>query len=396
MIMEKYKKVACRYCDTKLPEAFLELGRMALANSFIKKEQISEQEFECPLSLTRCDECGLIQLTHVVPADLMFSHYLYVSSTTATFRKHFAEYAKSVKEKSVKKENLVALDIGSNDGLLVSCFINEGMKGIGIEPANNLAVEANKNGIPTINRYFDEEAVELIITQYGKADIITANNVFAHIDDSQSVCKNVNKLLNNDGMFVIEFPYLVTMTEEMLFDMIYHEHLSYIALTPLKIFLAKFQLQIFDVDYVSSHGGSLRIYIQKNSSRHSISKKVTELLESEKIKGYNSQEIYLQFAKKVYKVKEKLISFINNAKQEGRSVCGYGAPAKGNTLINFCKLTSKQIDYIVDDNPLKQNMFTPGAKIPVVPSSHLSENPTDYVIIFAWNFAKEIIYKWNI
>ncbi|MBL7892789.1 MAG: class I SAM-dependent methyltransferase [Bacteroidia bacterium] len=391
--MEQYKKIACRYCDAKLPNAILELGSMALANSFLTKDQENEKEFECPLSITRCTNCGLVQLTHVVPADLMFSNYLYVSSTTATFRKHFADYARSMKEKSIKKENLLAVDIGSNDGLLVSCFINEGMKAVGVEPAKNLSDDANKRGIETINHYFDENTVQQIIKKHGKADIITANNVFAHIDNSQSVCKNAFDLMSDDGIFVIEFPYLVTMVDEMLFDMIYHEHLSFIALTPLKFLLARFKLEIFDVDIVSSHGGSLRVQIQKMGSKHPISKRVVDMLKSEQSRGFNDQPIYLDFAEKVYHVKNKLVGFVDQAKKEGKTISGYGAPAKGNTLINFCKFTPLKIDYIVDDNPLKQNMLSPGAKIPVVPSSYLNDHPTDYVIIFAWNFAKEIIEK---
>ncbi|MBC7864448.1 MAG: methyltransferase domain-containing protein [Bacteroidia bacterium] len=391
--MEEFRKKGCRYCDSSLGKPFLELGSMALANSFVPKTEASAAEFECPLSLSRCENCGLIQLADVVPAEMMFTNYLYVSSTTATFRKHFAEYAKSVKDKSFRKENLVAVDIGSNDGLLVSCFVNEGMKGVGVEPAVNLSSDANKNGVPTINRYFDHETVLEIISKYGKADIITANNVFAHIDDSQAVCRNANDLLSDTGMFVIEFPYLVTMVEEMLFDMIYHEHLSYIALISLKFLMNRFKMEIFDVDYVSSHGGSLRVFIQKEGGPYKVSDTVEKMMKNELEKGYDKQEIYTAFAHKVNMTKDKLVAFVKEAKAAGKTISGYGAPAKGNTLINFCNFDDDQISYIVDDNPLKQNMLAPGSKIPVMPGSYLNEHPTDYVIIFAWNFAKEIIAK---
>lgn len=391
--MDKYKRNNCRYCDAELPIPFLELGPMALANSFLTKEELSHDEFVCPLDLTRCENCGLIQLTHVVPADLMFSNYLYVSSTTATFREHFAAYAANMSKRCHQKVNAVAVDIGSNDGLLVSEYIKCGMNAVGVEPATNLAVPANDRGVPTINRYFGEDTVEEIISRFGKADVISANNVFAHIDDSHSVCNNVYNLLSDSGMFVIEFPYLVTMVEQMLFDMIYHEHLSYIAVTPLSKLMATHGLEIFDIEYVQSHGGSLRVFIQKKDGPYAIEKTVSEMMENEETHGYNTSSIYNDFAQRVYNVKKVLNDFVNDKLAEGNMICGYGAPAKANTIINFCKLTDKQISYIVDDNPLKQNMYSPGAHIPVVASIALSEHQPDYLIIFAWNFATEIIKK---
>lgn len=390
---EQYKKKNCRYCDNHLPETFLDLGVMPLANSFIEESKKEEEEFVCPLSITRCDTCGLVQLTHVVPADLMFSHYLYVSSTTKTFKTHFAEYAKQAKSKLQKKDRGLAVDIGSNDGLLLSCFQNEGMTAVGVEPALNLSSEANKNGFKTLNKYFNEECVNLITKEYGKADIITANNVFAHIDDVQDVCRNVNKLLDDNGIFIIEFPYMAVMLEDMVFDMIYHEHLSYINITPLKYLLKKFDLEIFSIDRVASHGGSLRVFIKKVKGSYPIDKIMDDLLKMELEKGYNEMPAYTKFAEKVQAVKNTLIQFVNENKSSGKSIAGYGAPAKGNTLINYCLFNDKQIDFIVDDNPLKQSMLSPGAKIPIVPGAYLHEHPTDFLIIFAWNFAKEIIEK---
>ncbi|MFH2142215.1 MAG: class I SAM-dependent methyltransferase [Bacteroidota bacterium] len=394
--MDKYIKKYCRYCDTELPDLFLNLGSMALANSFIPNDGKEYNEFECPLSICRCNKCNLVQLSHVVPAELMFAHYLYVSSTTATFKKHFFDYAVSVLKKSLKKTNLLAVDIGSNDGLLLNYFMQNGAKAIGVDPATNLTNEANNNGIPTINRYFDEESVNIIINTHGKADIITANNVFAHIDDSQSVCKNVFKLLNDNGMFVIEFPYLLTMLDKMLFDMIYHEHQAYIALTSLRFLLNKYKLDVFDVEFVSSHGGSLRVFAQKHDGIYPISQAVKDMLRNESEKGLGEQKLYNDFAEKVYCVKKTLNEFVYNLKKEGKRICGYGAPAKGNTIINFCGFTRDQIDYIVDDNILKQNTLSPGANIPVVSSSYMAENKPDYIIIFAWNFAEEILKKLEI
>jgi len=390
---DQYMQETCRYCDARLPEAFLDLGLSPLANSLVQKEDKGVEEFKCPLKLVRCDTCSLVQLSHVVPAEMMFANYLYVSSTTKTFQIHFANYAKSVRKKLLKTVDPLAIDIGSNDGLLLACYQKEGMRAVGIDPASNLAKTANENGRPTINDYFGEASVKKIINEYGKADAISGNNVFAHINTTQDVLKNVKALLDAKGLFVIEFPYMGVMLKDLVFDMIYHEHMSYINLKPLTYVLGRFDMEIFDVEEVSSHGGSLRVFIQNEGAGRDIAPIVGELLIKEEEAGYNTQEGYTAFAKKVYGVKEKLNQFVSEAKKEGKTISGYGAPAKATTLISFCELTDNDIDYIVDDNPLKQNMLVPGAGIPIVSSDYLNKNPTDIVIIWAWNFAEEIIKK---
>ena len=389
-----YRKTSCRYCTSPLPEPFLDLGQTPLANSFLKKEELSQKEFVCPLRLAWCSRCWLVQLCDAVPAEKMFRNYLYVSSTTETFKKHFAEYAQKAKAKLLNASApLLAVDIGSNDGLLLSCYQKEGMTAVGVEPAVNLSQEANRKGIATLNDYFGARAVEKILKDYGPADMVSGNNVFAHIDDIHDVCRNVAKLLKPQGIFVIEFPYLAVMLEKMVFDMIYHEHLSYIAVTPLRYLFHQFHLEIFAIETVSSHGGSLRVFIQKKGAGRPVSSKVDAMLHEESNKGYGSPEVYRQFAERVYGVKRGLVAFVDQIKSQKKSISGYGAPAKGNTLINFCGFNAHQIDYIVDDNPLKQGLFSPGAKIPVVPAAYRSQHPTDYVILFAWNFAEEIIRK---
>jgi len=388
-----YLKKQCRYSGKSLPKAFLDLGFSPLANSFVPKGKEDQKEFQCPLRLTRCPESGLVQLTHVVPPDLLFSHYLYVSSTTKTFRDHFADYARAVKSYLCADGKALAVDIGSNDGLLVACYENEGMRGVGVDPAKNLAEEANRQGRVTLNRYFDDQAVDAIIKDYGHAHVVSGNNVFAHIDDIQGVCRNVTRLLDPKGFFVIEFPYLVTMLKELLFDMVYHEHLSYIAVHPLQYLLKQHELEIFDIQYVASHGGSLRVFSQKQGGPRSIAPVVQEYLNREREEGYLEEDVYLKFAEQVAGVKKELMSFVEKIKREGKTIAGYGAPAKATTIISYCGFTPEQIDFVVDDNSLKQDHYVPGAKIPVVPSSHLHANPTDYVIIFAWNFAREIMQK---
>lgn len=389
----EYKKKECRYCDKPLPEAFLDLGVLPLANSFVRKEDAAKEEFRCPLRLTLCSSCFLVQLSHVVPPDMMFSNYLYVSSTTKTFRDHFAEYAASVRKKCAKKEKGVAVDIGSNDGLLLACYQKEGFRAVGVDPATNLAEAANKNGTPTINRYFDETSVNMILKEYGPADAVSANNVFAHIDDIHSVCRNVSKLLAPAGIFSIEFPYLVTMLDELLFDMVYHEHLSYIGVNALTYVLKRHSLEIFDIQQVSSHGGSLRVFIQKQGGPQKEAAIVGELREKEKQRGCLNESAYRDFAARVMDAKEQFMELVRETRAAGKTMGGYGAPAKASTIINYYGLTKDDILFAVDDNPMKQNLLIPGSQIPIVPSSCLMDNPPDYVVIFAWNFAAEILQK---
>jgi SAM-dependent methyltransferase len=393
MTNDPHRRKTCRYCDTVLGEPFLDLGSQPLANNLPRKEDAAKTEFHCPLAVVKCPKCHLVQLTHSVPAHLMFDEYLYVSSTTQTFRTHFAEYAGDVRGRLPQKDRPLAVDIGSNDGLLVSCYEKAGMRGIGVEPAKNLAADANKRGVITLNRYFDEETVREITAKYGKADAISANNVFAHIDDIQSVVRNVRELLSDDGFFVIEFAYLVTMLEKMFFDMIYHEHVCYIGITALGFLMERFGMEIFDITERGTHGGSLRVFMQKKGGPYRRAVSVDRFLREEKEKGCLDAKTYQDFASRVMSFKEKLNGMVAVLKKQEKTISGYGAPAKASTIINFCELTPREIDYIVDDNPLKQGRLIPGRKIPIVTSAYLDEHPTDYVLIFAWNFAEEIILK---
>ncbi|MFH1800792.1 MAG: class I SAM-dependent methyltransferase [Candidatus Omnitrophota bacterium] len=393
MTNDPHRRKTCRYCDTPLGEPFLDLGSQPLANNLPRKEDAAKTEFHCPLAVVKCPKCHLVQLTHSVPAHLMFDEYLYVSSTTQTFRTHFAEYAGDVRDRLLKKDRPFVVDIGSNDGLLVSCYDKAGMRGVGVEPAKNLAADANKRGVITLNRYFDEETVREIVAQYGKADAISANNVFAHIDDIQSVIRNVRELLSDNGFFVIEFAYLVTMIEKMFFDMIYHEHVCYIGITALGFLMERFDMEIFDITEKGTHGGSLRVFMQKKGGPYRRAAIVDRFLREEKEKGCLDAKTYQDFACRVRGFKEKLNGMVAALKEQRKTISGYGAPAKASTIINFCELTPREIDYIVDDNPLKQDRLIPGRKIPIVTSAYLGEHPTDYVLIFAWNFANEIILK---
>ncbi len=387
------RATACRYCTRPLGAPFLELGDMPLANAFVSPKGTAGAEFTCPLSVVHCPACHLVQLTHVVPAARMFSHYLYVSSTSDAFRQHFRDYATAVRSWFPQGGIDLAVDIGSNDGALVQSFLDQRVHAIGVEPATNLHHDAVRRGVPTINRYFDDGCVDEILLTRGRAGVVTANNVFAHVDDASALCGNVHALLRDDGLFVIECPYLVTMCEQLLFDMIYHEHLSYLSATALDFMLARHGFEIIAIHDVRSHGGSLRIVAQKRGGSRAGGPAWRGYIERERLGGFHETRAYEAFAGKVRQVQTQLRDAVSRERALGRVVAGYGAPAKANTLINYCQWTADDIAYLVDDNPLKQGTVAPGSRIPVVDAGALATNPPDTIIVFAWNFADEIIAR---
>ncbi|HLD12129.1 MAG TPA: class I SAM-dependent methyltransferase [Candidatus Nanoarchaeia archaeon] len=383
----------CRICNNPEPEVFLSLGETPLANNFVPEEKIHEVDPTYPLAVFFCNTCKSVQLTYTVPPELMFKNYVYVTSTTKTFREHFTHLAKTLTERFQLGKNSLAVDIGSNDGLLVKGFTNNGVTALGVEPADNLAAQANKEGIETINDFFSKKTVHHITSKKGKASLVTANNVFAHIDNLHDVIENVKGLLTNDGVFIFEVAYLVDMMKNMTFDAIYHEHIYNHAFTPLNYLMNMHQLQIFDVEHISTHGGSLRVYVKRPEGKWDITPNVKKFLKEEDDFGINTIATYRNFAKKVEKTKEVLTNYLTTLKQQGKKIVGYGAPAKTTTLLHYCNIGKDQIDYIVEDNPLKAGLYTPGNHIPAVPSERLKEDKPDYVLITAWNFAKEIIEK---
>lgn len=382
----------CRICKSSLIK-FLSLGSMPLANSFLSKEDLDKEEKSFPLETCFCNKCKLVQLSYVVDPEIMFRNYVYVSSTTKTFQQHFTKMAEDIAIEYKLNENSLAVDIGSNDGVLLKPFKELGIQAIGIEPAANIAKIAEQNGIETINDFFSNNAIKQIIEKKGHADIITATNVFAHISDINSVVENVNALLKKDGIFVIEVQYLMDTIEKMTFDNIYHEHLYYYTLTSLINFFKKHDMEVFDVKRVDSHGGSLRVFIKRSEDKHKIKGSVNKILDYEKKIGVENIDLYKKFADNVYSVKEKLVSYIKDIKKHGKTIVAYGAPAKGNTLLNFCDIGTEYIDYVVEDNQLKIGLYTPGTHIPVLGSKTLDDKTPDYILILAWNFAKEILEK---
>jgi len=384
--------MGCRTCDGELSK-ILSLGTTPLANAFLSKENLNEEEPRFPLEIYFCPMCKLVQLGHVVPPEIMFSHYVYVTSTTKTFQIHFTQYAEDVTNQFTLDSGSLVVDIGSNDGLLLKGFQKNGVQVIGVEPAENIAKIAEDDGVETINDFFNAGVVQKILDKKGKADVVTANNVFAHIDNIHDVTKNVKDLIKEDGVFIIEFQYFVDTIEKMTFDNIYHEHLSYFTLTSIINFFKKHDMAVFHAERNDSHGGSLRVFVKKSGSPHPITPAIQKLLDHEHKMGIEHFALYQQFADVVYATKEKFVKHLETIRESGKTIAAYGAPAKGNTLLNFCEIGKETISYIVDDNPLKEGLFAPGTRIPVVHSHMLDQEKPDYVVILAWNFAKEILEK---
>ncbi|MBI5044742.1 MAG: class I SAM-dependent methyltransferase [Candidatus Levybacteria bacterium] len=385
----------CRVCKEKNVEKVASFGPTPLANAFLKSSEVDLPECYYPLDLYFCNSCGFLQLGHVVNPSLLFKNYVYASSTSQVFIKHFQDFAsKIVGEFSLNKDSL-AVDIGSNDGILLKPFKNLGIKILGVDPAEEISKKANREGIPTLIEFFDSKIAKKIKKTYGSADIITATNAFAHIHDLDEIIKGLKILLKDQGVFIIEAPYIIDFLKNKYFDLVYHEHLSYWSVRSLITLFHRFDMKVFDVEKVGVHGGSLRVFVALNSSDYKIKKNVRSFLKQEKLARVDKKETYVIFGSTIQKSKLALIKLLAKIKSKNKIIAGYGAPAKGNTLLNFFGIGNETIDYIVDDSPLKQGLFSPGKKIPIVSPEYVRLHKPDYLFILAWNFADSIIERYG-
>lgn len=392
-IVKKFKTDKCRICNSKTLYPFLSLGSMPIPNGFLQQSQLKEKEIFYPLEACVCNKCWLVQLTHVIPAEIMFKNYLYIPSTSTTMLQHFKTLAEgTIKTYKLKSEDLV-IDIGSNDGTLLGYFKEQEIKVLGIDPATNLAQVARLKGINTIDDFFSSSLAKKTAAKYGKAKVITATNVVAHINNLHDMCQGIDALLDKDGVFICEFPYLRDLIDKNEFDTIYHEHLSYFSIMPLSILFGKYNFNIIDIQRTSIHGGSIRVYIGRKGSRHKQTETVKDFIKQESLKKLDKLSTYSDFARRVKVIKRDLVSYLKKLKKEGKRIVGYGASAKGNVLLNYCNISTDLLDYIVDSISYKQGLFTPGTHIPIHPESRLEKDTPDYVLLLAWNFADEIIRK---
>ncbi|MBI2653765.1 NAD-dependent epimerase/dehydratase family protein [Candidatus Woesearchaeota archaeon] len=387
------KNKSCRICKSMQLQKVISLGSMPPANAFLKKEELSKTENIFPLEVYFCNDCGFVQLVDVVNPELLFRNYVYVSSTSPVFVNHFMELAGKVVEKFKLQNGSLVVDIGSNDGILLKPFKEMGMKVLGIEPAEKIAETASKNGIETLPVFFSPEVAKDIAKKRGKADVITATSVFSHVDDLDGFVEGIKELLADDGVFLIEVYYLKDTLEKNLFDTIYHEHLSYFTLKTMINLMERLGMEVFDVDKTDTHGGSLRVFVQKKSGVHKKTKEMDKFLEEESKAHLDDISTYKKFAEKIERNKKLLLGVLKNLKSHGEKIVGYGAAAKANTLLNYFDIGTDIIDYIVDDSQWKQGLYTPGKHIPVVSSSELSKKSPDYILILAWNFADAITKK---
>jgi SAM-dependent methyltransferase len=379
----------CRLCGSLDMENVLSLTPSPPANAFVQDPDQIQTAF--PLDLRLCNNCAHLQLSVVVDPSSMFENYVYVSGTSPSFVRHFKDYAQSVISDFGLASGDLVVDIGSNDGTLLGFFKSSGMNVLGIDPARRIAHSASEAGIDTWSTFFDSNSADRIVDERGSARCVTANNVFAHIDDLSGVVSNIKKTLSNDGVFVFEVSYLVDVLEKTLFDTIYHEHLDYHSISPLVPFFEKHGMELIDARRITTHGGSIRCVVQLQGGPHARTSRVDEILSLETGHNLGSAETYRALGRKIDAVRDELKQLLETLQRDGNRIAGFGAPAKATTLMYHFGLGPDTIEFIVDDSPLKQGLFSPGLHVPVLPASELYQRSPNYVVILAWNFAYPII-----
>jgi SAM-dependent methyltransferase len=393
MVMEYDQHVCCSFCDSSAMSEIMDFGKVALAGGFLKTEQFVG-ELVYPLRLYFCNDCFAVQVIDKVDAKVMFEDYFYFSSSIRTLREHFQEYAAEVTSRFLTPENSTVIEFGCNDGVLLRPLADRKIRTvIGVDPATNIVKTINDPRITIINDFFTEPVAQKIIAKHGKADMVVANNVYAHIPDIQGITRAVRAVLNDEGVFIFEVHYLGKIINELQYDMIYHEHLYYHSLLSLTNHFARYDMMVFDIKPVPIHAGSMRFYVcKKGSQRAALVLPQVEALRNEELaNGYHLKETFLRFAMGVADRKEKLMDLLDHLKAEGKTIAGYGASGRANTMIQYCGIDHRYMDYMIDDAPAKAGFYTPGSHFEIHPSSILDQpNPPDYLLLFAWSFLDEI------
>ena len=384
-------KKFCRLCKSNKLSKFLDLGLHPPSDQFISLDELTKPTIYYPLEVNTCLKCGFKQLSYVVDPKILYQKdYPYESSLTKSGNKHFDEFAFSCIAKFGLTNKDLVIDIGSNVGNLLTHIKKRNIKVLGIDPATNICKIANKRKIKTINSFFNSSTCDDVLKRFNKAKIITGSNVFAHIDDLDLLFKNIKKILKTKGVMIIEVPYFLNLIKNLEYDTVYHEHLSYITLLPLQKFLKKIDMEIFDVEEKDIHGGSLRIFISKKNDFKKTSK-FKNLLIKEKKSKLNDLKVLSKFSKNVEKNRLELVKTITNLKKKNKSIIALSAPAKGMTLLNYCKLDKDYLDFVTEKSKLKINRFTPGTNLKVYSDKEIIKRKPDYALILAWNFKKEIM-----
>ncbi len=380
----------CRGCGASLPAPFLDLGEMPLANSYVNPATAERADQTFPLATAFCSKCYLVQLTYDVPPPELFSEYLYFSSYSETLLAHARSMAEELSRQFKLSDQDFVMEIASNDGYLLQYFKQFGTRVLGVEPARNIAAEAIRRGIPTVCDFFGEIAANNIIRENGLADVIVGNNVLAHVPDINAFLAGVRQCLKPGGAAIFEFPYLRSLIDKIEFDTIYHEHVFYYSLNAIINLTRRAKLELWDVSFQPVHGGSLRIFVQHQGTR-SVEPGVSEMLREEERSGLLEARGYSSFGNRVMALREELLAMLKALRRQGKRVAAYGAPAKGNTLLNYCGISAELIEFTVDRSPHKQGLLLPGSRIPIGAPERLLEEMPDYVLVLPWNLAEEIV-----
>ncbi|MBD0370380.1 MAG: methyltransferase domain-containing protein [Pyrinomonadaceae bacterium] len=392
MINQTEKKTTCRFCDTELKYTFVDLGVSPLSNSYLTAEQLSRMEPFYPLHAYVCHRCFLVQLEEFESPENIFNDYAYFSSYSESWLRHARDYTEQMIERFQLGARSQVIEIASNDGYLLQYFVKRGVPALGIEPAANVARVAEEKGVQTLTEFFGTSLAGRLAAEGKHADLLLGNNVLAHVPALNDFVAGLKILLKPGGVITMEFPHLLTLMQENQFDTIYHEHFSYFSFLTVEEVFARHKLVLFDVEELETHGGSLRIYARHaDDESKAVRERVEELRERESFAGTRRLETYLGFSNQVEEAKRALLSFLIEAKRGGKRVAGYGAPAKGNTLLNYCGIRTDFLDYTVDASPYKQGRFLPGTRIPIHHPDKLKETRPDYVLILPWNLREEIM-----
>lgn len=380
----------CRLCQAPLSRTFIDLGMSPLCESFLTADQVDQMEPYFPLHVLVCDRCFLVQLQEYVKPESIFTEYAYFSSYSTSWVEHARKYCVMIKDRLRLGPGSQVYEIASNDGYLLQHFLPLGVPATGIEPAANVAEVARSKGIPTIVEFFGLDMATRLANEGRQADLIVANNVLAQVPDLNGFTAGMAHLLKPEGVITIEVPHLTHLMQENQFDTIYHEHFSYFSLTTIDHLARRHNLRVFDIDEVPTHGGSIRVYLCRIDAGHAATPAVARVRGQEREMGLEDADSYMKFAPQVHATKRKLLSFLIDCKARGQRICGYGAPGKGNTLLNYCGIGTDFLDFTVDRNPYKHGRFTPGMHIPILPVSAIEEARPDYVLILPWNLCDEI------
>lgn len=381
----------CRMCGSTKLHKVLDLGLQPLANAFLTVKQLSDPEPKYPLEVYWCEDCSLVQLIHVVSPSILFRDYVYFSMGMPKVSDHFRQYAEDALSRFVTDSSQLVVEVGSNDGVLL-LSIKDRVRVLGVDPALNIAKLANERGVETLPEFFSEPLAKQIKESHGPARIIIGNNVIAHIDDHHDLVRGVRKLLDPEGVFIFEAPYLTDMFDNLAFDTVYHEHLNFFAVRPLVQHFASKGLEVFDVELHPVQGLSLRVFVG-HPGKHPISPRVGERVADELARGFDKRSTYEELAQKVARIKDEVVTHLQSLKQSGKKIAGYGAPAKGNTLLNYYGIGPEILDYVTEALPSKIGKYSPGMKIPVVHIDEARKNPPDYFFMLAWNYQNAILEK---